>query len=215
MGGNWATRVFGATVVVLVAAACGGGVRGSPFDDDDGGDRDAGDQDGDTDQLPGDGDASPVGLTRFLNTSCSLSASAASTVFDGLASSSLTGLVPVPGVLKARVKQFVHAHLADPALSLDLIAQQLRCSKRYLHRVFEDEDQTLDRFIWQMRLERCSEALRSAAGRRISVSEIAFAWGFNSSAHFCRVFKSQYGVSPREFQRREAERALASAALTH
>ncbi|MEZ0313823.1 MAG: PQQ-dependent sugar dehydrogenase [Myxococcota bacterium] len=98
MGGNWATRVFGATVVVLVAAACGGGVRGSPFDDDDGGDRDAGDQDGDTDQLPGDGDASPVGLTRFLNTSCSLSASAASTVFDGLASSSLTGLVPVPGV---------------------------------------------------------------------------------------------------------------------
>jgi AraC-like DNA-binding protein len=125
------------------------------------------------------------------------------------------GVHPVPGVLKARVKQFVHAHLADPALSLDLIAQQLRCSKRYLHRVFEDEDQTLDRFIWQMRLERCSEALRSAAGRRISVSEIAFAWGFNSSAHFCRVFKVQYGVAPREFQRREAEQALASAALTH
>ena len=81
--------------------------------------------------------------------------------------------------------------------------------------MFEDEDQTLDRFIWQMRLERCSEALRNAAGRRISVSEIAFAWGFNSSAHFCRAFKAQYEMSPREFQRREAERASASARLTH
>ncbi|MCY1312770.1 Transcriptional activator FeaR [compost metagenome] len=80
--------------------------------------------------------------------------------------------------------------------------------------MFEDEDQTLDRFIWQMRLERCSEALRQVAGGRASVSEIAFAWGFNSSAHFCRVFKAQYGVSPREFQRREAQRA-ASPALTH
>jgi AraC-like DNA-binding protein len=118
-------------------------------------------------------------------------------------------------VLKLRVKQYVHTHLADGELSIQRIADALRCSKRYLHRVFEDEDQTLDRFIWQMRLERCSEALRNAAGRRISVSEIAFAWGFNSSAHFCRAFKAQYEMSPREFQRREAERASASARLTH
>ena len=60
-----------------------------------------------------------------------------------------------------------------------------------------------------------TQSTSSAAGHRISVSEIAFAWGFNSSAHFCRVFKAQYGVAPREFQRREAERALASASLTH
>ena len=117
-------------------------------------------------------------------------------------------------MFKARVKQFVHAHLADSELSLDHIAQQMRCSKRYLHRVFEDEAHTLDRFIWLTRLERGADALRVSAGRRSSLSEIAFAWGFNSSAHFCRVFKAQYGVSPREFQRREAQRAM-SPALTH
>jgi AraC-like DNA-binding protein len=116
------------------------------------------------------------------------------------------GATQIPSVFKARVKQYVHAHLADSELSLDLIAQQLRCSKRYLHRVFEDEAQTLDRFIWLMRLERCKEALRAAAGKRSSVSEIAFAWGFNSSAHFCRMFKAQFGVSPRDFQRLELER---------
>ena len=115
------------------------------------------------------------------------------------------GTMPIPGVFKARVKQYVHAHLADSDLSLDLIAQQLRCSKRYLHRVFEDEQHTLDRFIWLARLERCADALRASAGRRSSVSEIAFAWGFNSSAHFCRLFKSHFGVSPRDFQRRALE----------
>ncbi len=96
---------LGAAVVVL--AGCGGGVSGSPFDDD--GDRDVGttDQDGDGNQNPGDaaggdggddgGDTSPLGLTRVLNTSCDLAASAASNVFEGLASSSLVGLMPVPG----------------------------------------------------------------------------------------------------------------------
>lgn len=117
------------------------------------------------------------------------------------------GSMQIPSVFKARVKQFVHAHLADSDLSLDLIAQELRCSKRYLHRVFEDEVQTLDRFIWLTRLQRCRDALRAAAGRHCLVSEIAFAWGFNSSAHFCRLFKAQFGVSPRDFQRRELEGA--------
>ncbi|MEP7101777.1 MAG: helix-turn-helix domain-containing protein, partial [Burkholderiales bacterium] len=46
---------------------------------------------------------------------------------------------------------------------------------------------------------------------------IAFAWGFNSSAHFCRLFKAHFGVSPRDFQRRElaASSARASHTLHH
>src|SRR4051794_32533577 len=35
------------------------------------------------------------------------------------------GTTQITGVFKARVKQYVHAHLADSELSLDLIAQQL------------------------------------------------------------------------------------------
>ncbi|MDD5581131.1 MAG: AraC family transcriptional regulator [Methylobacter sp.] len=29
---------------------------------------------------------------------------------------------------------------------------------------------------------------------------MAFRWGFNDSAHFSRVFKQQFGCSPREFR---------------
>jgi AraC-like DNA-binding protein len=106
----------------------------------------------------------------------------------------------LPAVLKLRVKQHVQAHLGESDLTIERIAADLRCSKRYLHRIFEDEDCSLDRYIWLSRLERCRAALASPAAASRSISEIAFAWGFNSSPHFCRLFKSQYGVSPREFR---------------
>ena len=34
-----------------------------------------------------------------------------------------------------------------------------------------------------------------------SISAIAFEWGFNSSAHFSRLFKSQVGVAPTSYRR--------------
>lgn len=104
----------------------------------------------------------------------------------------------LPSVLKLRVLQYVQTHLAEPDLSIDRIARDLRCSKRYLHRVFEGDDMSLERRIWQTRLERCAEGLRTQPSRPIS--DIAFSWGFSSSAHFCRLFKSRYEMSPREWR---------------
>lgn len=111
----------------------------------------------------------------------------------------------LPAVLKQRVKQHVLAHLGESDLTIERIALDLRCSKRYLHRIFEDEDCSLDRYIWHTRLERCRGALLAPASATRSISEIAFACGFNSSPHFCRLFKSRYGVSPSEFRQQALE----------
>ncbi|NTV71968.1 MAG: helix-turn-helix domain-containing protein [Azonexaceae bacterium] len=105
-----------------------------------------------------------------------------------------------PDVMRVRVKQFIHSHLVNTELSIEMIAQELNCSKRYLHRIFEDEGVTLDRYIWNARLERCRDELTSRSEGIGSISKVAFAWGFNSNAHFCRTFKSRFGVSPRDFQ---------------
>lgn len=117
------------------------------------------------------------------------------------------GHAALPALLKARVKQYVQSHLGESDLTIERIAQDMRCSKRYLHRVFEDEACSLDRYIWQARLERCQAALQSPGALRKSVSEVAYTWGFNSSAHFCRLFKSQYGLSPTDFRRQAAKLA--------
>ena len=113
--------------------------------------------------------------------------------------------VPLPSLLKMRARQYVQTHLHDPELSIQRIADALRCSKRYLHRVFEDDDVGLERQIWNSRLERCHSALTHEANANRSAAEIGFAWGFRSSAHLNRLFKQRYGLTPGASQRRAAE----------
>jgi AraC-like DNA-binding protein len=113
--------------------------------------------------------------------------------------------VPLPAVLNLRVRQYVQAHLCDPDLSIPRIAEVLRCSTRYLHKVFEAADTSLERLIWTARLERCHAALIHKANAGRTVAEIAYDWGFKSSAHFSRLFKNHYGITPGACQRRAVD----------
>jgi len=114
---------------------------------------------------------------------------------------------PLPEVMRLRVQQYVHAHLGDETLSIDAIAEAMRCSKRYLHRVFESgaEQLTLERYIWRARLERCKALLAAGQAPERQIADIAFACGFRSNAHFCRLFKAEYGMAPSAWRR--AQRA--------
>lgn len=102
--------------------------------------------------------------------------------------------------LRERIVAYIDAHLAQSELSAEDIARSMGCSRRYLHRAFEGEDVTLERFIWNRRLEASREALLAPEKTARSISEIAFACGFNSSAHFSRAFKQKYDVAPRDLR---------------
>lgn len=99
-------------------------------------------------------------------------------------------------LLRIRAKSFIENHLRDPDLGIHEIANALGCTKRYLHLVFQDEGTTIARFIWQSRVERCRQDLEAPGNRERSITEIAFSWGFCSSAHFSRLFKGRFGVTP-------------------
>jgi AraC-like DNA-binding protein len=114
---------------------------------------------------------------------------------------SQNGQMALPAVLKQRVMQYVQTHLAEADLTIERIARDMNCSKRYLHLVFEDEECSLERRIWATRLERSEKALRVATDQQRSISEIAFSCGFASSAHFCRMFKAQFGLPPSEYRK--------------
>jgi AraC-like DNA-binding protein len=99
-----------------------------------------------------------------------------------------------------RVKAFIIANLQDPMLSLDRIAAAVGCSKRNLHKLFLQEDETLNSHIWNCRLDRVRQDLANPALLQRSITEIAFFWGFNSSTHFSRSFRERYGVAPRAYR---------------
>jgi AraC-like DNA-binding protein len=105
--------------------------------------------------------------------------------------------------LRARIRKYILSHLSNPDLSIDQIASAMGCSKRYLHQVFAPGNLTIERCIWQLRIEQCCKALADPAQSRKSVSAIAFEWGFNSSAHFSRLFKSQVGMAPTAYRRNQ------------
>jgi len=100
-----------------------------------------------------------------------------------------------------RILNYIEAHLTDPELTPTQIADACRMTTRYLHHLFSDELETVSRYIQRRRLEACARALACPAQRGRTVTSIAFDYGFNSPTHFGRVFRSRFGVTPREYRR--------------
>lgn len=99
-------------------------------------------------------------------------------------------------VMEARIRAYIDRNLRNPDLSVAVIADSLNCSKRYVHKVFSRNGQSVSQFILRTRLERCFRDLCYKEFRHLSITEIAFSWGFNSQAHFSHAFRTQFNISP-------------------
>jgi AraC family transcriptional activator of tynA and feaB len=102
---------------------------------------------------------------------------------------------------RIRIVNYIEAHLGDPDLTPMRVAEACKMTPRYLHHLFSNESETVARYILRRRLEECSRALTVAAQRGRTVTSIAFDYGFNSPTHFGRVFRSRFGITPREYRR--------------
>jgi AraC-like DNA-binding protein len=101
-----------------------------------------------------------------------------------------------------RVHGFIERHLGDLELDPQVIAAEHHVSVRQLHRLFETEEMTVAAWIRHRRLERCRADLADATLRGYPVSMIAAKWGLPDPAHFSRLFRRAYGVSPADYRRR-------------
>ena len=100
-----------------------------------------------------------------------------------------------------RIRAFIDAHLADPDLGPAQIAVGCGISVRRLHRSFVDTEWSVCEWVRHRRLARCREDLLDPAKDGLSITQIAFRWGFNDAAHFSRAFRSVYDQSPRDVRR--------------
>lgn len=97
-----------------------------------------------------------------------------------------------------RIKLSVDDQLGDPNLTPAKIAAAHGISRRYLSKLFANQGVSLSRYIWERRLDQCRRVLDDPCTMGMSITEIAFSWGFNSASHFSRAFKDRFGVSPKE-----------------
>jgi signal transduction histidine kinase/ligand-binding sensor domain-containing protein/AraC-like DNA-binding protein/ActR/RegA family two-component response regulator len=102
-----------------------------------------------------------------------------------------------PSGLDLRLRPLVEAHLVDPDFGPEALAEAASLSYHQLYRSLRDElDTTPTRYIRTIRAECAAALLRQGAG---SVTEIAYAVGFESLSYFRRAFKERFEVTPSDF----------------
>jgi AraC-like DNA-binding protein len=98
------------------------------------------------------------------------------------------------------VLKYIDVHLSDPKLSVSTVAAGCGISTRYLSYLLNLHGTPFTTLIWDKRLKAASQWLASAQPRDACISEIAYRSGFKSPAHFSRMFKRAYEMSPRQYR---------------
>jgi AraC-like DNA-binding protein len=114
---------------------------------------------------------------------------------DGAADSS------VVAARRIHAQRFIEAHLRDQDLTPVRVANALHISPRYLRMLFEGEQESITSYILRRRLEECAKQIANPLWYGHTITQIAFASGFNSAAHFTRAFREHYGTTPTGYRR--------------
>jgi AraC family transcriptional regulator len=97
-----------------------------------------------------------------------------------------------------RVIDFLRANL-DRRVKLDELARVACFSEFHFHRIFRAvSGETVSNFTTRLRLEKAARLIRYSGQ---SLTDIALACGFSSSATFSRAFRSGYDTSPSQFRK--------------
>jgi AraC-like DNA-binding protein len=150
-----------------------------------------------------------TGLDREANSLQPSDAPRLGTVLVDLLTAWFAQLLEVEGTLPPetrhramteRIRAFIRQNLHDPELTPATIAAAHHISISYLHRLFQDEvrGETVAAWIRSRRLEGARRDLADPTLDATPIHAIASRWGLPRGSGFTRVFRSAYGLSPRE-----------------
>jgi signal transduction histidine kinase/ligand-binding sensor domain-containing protein/CheY-like chemotaxis protein/AraC-like DNA-binding protein len=99
--------------------------------------------------------------------------------------------------LDLRLRPLVEAHLVDPGFGTEALAEAASLSYHQLYRALRDElNTTPSRYIRAVRVDCAAALLRQGAG---SITEIAYAVGFESLSYFRRAFRERFNTTPSDY----------------
>ena len=97
----------------------------------------------------------------------------------------------------------VEVHMSDTEFSVDSFNKEIGMSRSRMHRKIKAlTAQSTSEFIRTIRLKRAASLLEKS---QLSVEEISYAVGFNSTAYFTKCFKILFGKTPSEYMKSPSE----------
>jgi len=100
----------------------------------------------------------------------------------------------------ADIQASIQKYLTCADLTCDRVAAYCGISPRYLCYVLKANQTSFSDLLWGQRLPKAREWLVSGAYRSYPIHKIARMAGFKSAAHFSRMFKSAYDLSPKDYR---------------
>jgi AraC-like DNA-binding protein len=107
---------------------------------------------------------------------------------------------------KAAILRFIATHYANAGLDLEGVAAGTGANRSRINDVLKTElGMTFNSYLKKLRLTEAARLLTDEAGA--TVAEIARSVGYANSAYFNKIFKEEYGHSPKQFRNLAARSA--------
>lgn len=97
-----------------------------------------------------------------------------------------------------RAKQFIDKNYSEP-ISINDFAREAALSKFHFQRLFKEKyGRTVNNYLQEVRIVQAKKLLK----KRMTVTEVCEAVGFESLPTFSRLFKTITGITPSQFQKK-------------
>lgn len=109
-------------------------------------------------------------------------------------------VTPVDERFLKKAIETVEERMADEEFSVELLSREIGMSRMQLHRKLKAlTDQSPSMFIRTLRLKRAAQLLQQHSG---NISEVAYDVGFNNLSYFAKAFREQFGMLPKEYEKK-------------
>ena len=110
-------------------------------------------------------------------------------------------MISVDEKFLTKVGEVIEENISEPEFSVEFLASETNLSTVHLYRKMKAlTGRTPNEFIRSFRMKRATQLLQQ---KKLMISEVAYAVGFNDPKYFRKCFKKAFGVSPSEYEKQE------------
>jgi len=103
------------------------------------------------------------------------------------------------------ILQFLNREYPDPKLNLENACKTLKINRTKVNELLKSEvGLTFNGYLTELRLKEAAELLKNEP--KVNISDVAYHVGFNNVSYFCKVFKENYKLTPKEYRQQWLER---------